>query len=259
MKGKRCPYCGKRISYFSAFASRKKSIMTCPRCGKNSKVRISKKVWAVFAVFALISLAIMAVCIFANMLNNALSIVFVAVPLFIFILMTPMFVSYEPLKKYKTSMEARKAGIEYADNLTADEFEINEPVITFPSVRNVSEKEVKTDVDTSNFSINADLFNKIRAERNAARIGINTNNGDGATKIIPDADKKNYVSVINNVSENHISTGAGLKKIHSDSAQHSVQRTRHYISEQESSDKREPKKDERHRTNGNRYSANRKF
>lgn len=257
MKGKRCPYCGKRISYFSAFASRKKSIMTCPRCGKNSKVRISKKVWIVFAFFALISLAIMAVCIFADMINNAFSIAFVAVPLIIFMLMTPMFVRFEPLKKYKTSMEARKAGIEYADNLTADEFEINEPVITFPSAKSVSARDIESDNDTSQFSINADVFNKIKAERNAARLEINSDNG-GETRVIAEVEKKNYVPVINDVSENHISTGAGLKKLHSDSALHGVRRTGHYIPEQEA-DEREVKKDDRHRTDGNRYSANRKF
>lgn len=257
MKGKRCPYCGKRISYFSAFASRKKSIMTCPRCGKNSKVHISNKVWAVFAVFVLMALAIMAVCIFAKMLNNALSIAFVASPLLIFMLMTPMFVSYDPLKKYKTSMEARKAGIEYADNLTADEFEINEPVITFPSAKSVGTRDTEADSDTSKFSINADVFNKIRAERNAARLEINSDNGND-TKVVADVEKKNYVPVINDVSENHISTGARLKKIHSDSAQYSVRRTGHYIPDSKA-DEREVKKDERHRTNGNRYSANRKF
>lgn len=264
MKDKRCPYCGKRISYLSVFASRKKGEITCSRCGKNSKVYVSRKIFIIFLIFALMSLAIMTACVFAKTLNNPFFILLVAVPLLIFMFMTPMFVSYEPFKKYRPSMEARKAGIEYADNLTAEEFEIKESVPVFNPVKKTSiyEKDVlnepETVVDTDRFSINSDVFNKIKAERNAARIGINTNNSDGATKVIPTAEKKKYVPVIKDVSEDHASTGAGLKKIHSETPHNSVRRTRHYIPEQKNSESG-VQKNEKRRTDGNRYSANRKF
>lgn len=259
MRAKRCPYCGKRISYFSVFASRKKGEMTCERCGKNSKVHISRKIVVIFAIFVLLALAVMALCIFANILYNPFSIALVALPLIIFMFLSPAFVSYEPFKKYKPSMEARKAGIEYADNLTADEFEIKEPVTIFSSEKNSPAIEPEIADDSSNFVINSDVFNKIKAERNAARIEINSNNDDDKTKAVSTVEKKNYVSVINNVSENHASTGAGLKKIHSDSELHSVRRTRHYIGEQEKIESETTQKDEKRRQDSNRYSANRKF
>ena len=41
---KRCPYCGKRLPYFSAYMSRRKAEYVCPRCGKESRVIISKAV-----------------------------------------------------------------------------------------------------------------------------------------------------------------------------------------------------------------------
>lgn len=258
MRAKRCPYCGKRVPYFSVFASRRKGEMTCRRCHKNSKVFVSKKILFVFAIFALLSLAIMTAFIFAKMLYNPFAIVLVAIPLIVFMFITPMFVKYEPLKKYKQSMEARKAGIEYADNLTADEFEIKQNVTMFSPVKKTIASDPEPNIGATDFSINADVFNKIKAERNAARIGINTNNGDGETKVISTEEKKNYVPVIKNVSENHASTGAGLKKIHSESAQYNVRRTRHYIAEPKT-DESENQRDEKRHANGNRYSANRKF
>lgn len=253
MRAKRCPYCGKRISYFSVFASRKKGEITCERCGKNSKVYVSRKIFFVFAVFVLLSLAVMTVFIVMDMLYNPLAIVLVAVPLLIFMLMTPMFVIYEPFKKYKPSMEAKKAGIEYADNLTADEFELTEPAATFTQPKNTAVKDSEIISDDDSFNINSDIFNRIRAERNAARAGLNSDSGEEKT-----VQEKSVVSVIKNVSEDHASTGAGLKKIHSESHLQNVNRTRHYIHEQGQSEV-DKQGDERHRTNENRYSANRKF
>lgn len=258
MKAKRCPYCGKRISYLSVFSSRKKGEMTCSRCGKNSKVYVNKKIFFVFAIFALLSLAVMTACIFAKMLYNPFTIAFVAIPLVIFVFLTPMFVSYEPFKKYKPSMEARKAGIEYADNLTADEFEIKENSAVFPAAKKMNVCEPEPSVDTSEFKINSDVFNKIKAERNAARIDLNSENGADETRAVATVKKSNYVSVIKDFSEDHASTGTGLKKIHSEAERNNVRRTRHYVSGQNSEDN-EAQKNERNRPSSNRYSANRKF
>lgn len=258
MKAKRCPYCGKRISYFSVFSSRKNGEYTCSRCGKNSKVYVSKKIMLAFGIFVLLSLAILAVCIFSKILYNPFIIALVAVPLIIFMFISPAFVSYEPFKKYKQSMEARKAGIEYADNLTADEFEIKENNPVFQQVKKPIMIEPEPDDEEGEFKINSDVFNKIKAERNAARIDLNNDNGTDKTRAVSTVKKSSYVSVIKDVSEDHASTGAGLKKIHSDTQKNSVKRTRHYIS-YENEAENEPQKNERSRANSNRYSANRKF
>lgn len=238
MKIKKCPYCGKRISYVSSYASRRKGEYVCVRCGKESKVVISKKVMIVFAVAVLISLGIMAGWIFAGLLNNPLGILLVAIPLIIFVVLTPKFVFFEPLKKYKKSMEAKKEGIAYSDNLITSELDESD-TYSFPTVS----------VDTGGFQINADVFNKIKAERNETREKLSGND------IVSDSgsiQNENYVSIKSDISQNHISSDVPLKKIHSEPT---IRRSHHYMP----SDEIENKGTQERRNDSNKYSSNRKF
>ena len=70
MKMRKCPYCGRRISYTSSFASRRKAEYICQKCGKESKVAVDKKVILFFIVAVVISLAIMAGWILAGLVSN---------------------------------------------------------------------------------------------------------------------------------------------------------------------------------------------
>lgn len=243
MKPIKCPYCGRRVSYSSCFASRRKAEYVCRKCGKESKVVIDKKVILFFVVAAVISLAIMAGWILNGLISNPLGIVLVAVPLIIFGALTPRFVHYEPFKKYQKSMEAKKAGIAYSDNLLTSEFDEAENY-SFPSI-NTPQPENNSD----GFAINSDIFNKIKAERNAAREHLDSNEISSDSSSL---NKQDYIPVKSDVVENHASSGAGLKKIHSETPVRTTQyRSRHYInSEDNSQDKK---------SGGNRYSANRKF
>lgn len=126
MKMRKCPYCGRRISYTSSFASRRKAEYICQKCGKESKVAVDKKVILFFIVAVVISLAIMAGWILAGLVSNPLGILLVAIPLIIFTAASPSFVHYEPYKKYRKSMEAKKAGIAYSDNLLTSELDEDE-------------------------------------------------------------------------------------------------------------------------------------
>lgn len=248
MKIKKCPYCGKRVSYFSAFSSRRKGEYVCERCGKESKVIINKKIFFLFALAVVISLAIMAGWIFAGLLSNPLGILLVAVPLVIFELFTPKFVRYEPLKKYKKSMEARKAGIAYSDNLVTSDLDEKEKISFTAPIQNEPLQA------TQSFQINSDVFNKIRAERNAARAELQGKELISDSAKISTGDEENFVSIINDVSEQHVSTQAPLKKIHSEvKPKVTIERSRHYIPI-ESDSHEEVKK-----ATGNRYSSNRKF
>lgn len=83
MKMRKCPYCGRRISYASSFASRRKAEYICQKCGKESKVAVDKKVILFFIVAVVISLAIMAGWILAGLVSNPLGILLVAIPLII--------------------------------------------------------------------------------------------------------------------------------------------------------------------------------
>ncbi|MGN1432713.1 MAG: hypothetical protein ACI4XI_03325 [Ruminococcus sp.] len=241
MENRKCPYCSKRISYISAYASRRKAEYVCERCGKESKVVVNRKVILAFALAAVVAVAIMAGWIFAGLAYNPLGILLVAVPLVIFTVISPKFVKFVPLKKYKKSMEARKAGIEYSDNLMTAELEENEGY-TFGASSETG----------SVFKINSDVFNTIKAERNAAREKLRDDElvSDSSEIKKTDDNSESYVPVIKDVSEKHSSDDVPLKKIHSDSSA-KMTRTRHYIPEQQ---EKEPKKPD-----GNRYSANRKF
>lgn len=152
-KKKRCPYCGRRISYFSAYACRRKAEYVCERCGKESRIVISKLIYPLFIIVAVFALAIMGMWFFFKQLSNPWGIVLVAAPLLIFMALTPLFVQLEPLKKYQKSMEAKKAGIEYSDNLTALDFN----------------DEASSLENSIQFKINSDVFNQIKASRSTAR------------------------------------------------------------------------------------------
>ena len=197
-KKQRCPYCGKRMSYLSAYFSRRKAEYVCERCGKESRVVISKIIIPIFIIAAVISLAIMGLWWFFKLLSNPLGILLVAAPLIIFLFFTPKFVQLEPLKKYRKSMEAKKAGIEYSDNLTALDFE-----------------DVPTSLENSGqFKINSDLFNQIKSERSSPRGQIDSK------ELISDSgtlDREDYVPIIDNVREEHGGTTAyPLKKLRSE-------------------------------------------
>lgn len=241
-KKQRCPYCGRRMSYFSAFFSRRKAEYVCERCGKESRVVIAKIIIPIFIIVAVISLAIMGLWFFLKLLSNPLGIVLVAAPLVIFLLLTPKFVQLEPLKKYQKSMEAKKAGIEFSDNLTASEFDT----------------DLSSSLENSGqFHINSDLFNQIKAERSSSKEQAES---DDIVSNSEHLDSDSYVHVIRDVSENHAGTSSQpLKKLHSEGTR--VVRPRHYLPPREElqSSAHEDDVKEYKKTDTNKYSANRRF
>ena len=238
MKKKKCPYCGRRISYMSGMSSRRKSEYVCTKCGKESKVVINKMIFLFFALAVIISAVIMTVWIYMDKISNPLGILLVAFPLVFFMLMTPKFLNYLPLKKYKKSMEAKKAGRVYSENIAGDitdEFEF----VKAPQA------------EQSGFEIDSNVFNRVKEKRTAERIQLQKENSEveSSQEI---GKTKSFVPVISNTSENHASIDAPLKKIHSD-AEKEYTRSSHYIPSDENDDENEKKAD------GNKYSANRKF
>ena len=237
MKKKKCPYCGKRVPYSVCFGRRRKAEYVCPRCGRESRVTISRSVIFVFLICAILSISAFVLWMYLKLTYNPLGIVAVALPLIIFGLISPRFVNFEPLKKYKKSMEAKRAGIAYSDNLAVSELD-NE----FGGLEN-----------TGSFKINSDIFNQIKADRNAAREPVNS------SELVSDSGsvERPVVHVIDDVSEEHAVDEAPLKKLRSEGARVN----RHYIRSEEvapspdvdDSDVKEYKPE------GNRYSANRRF
>ena len=214
MKKKKCPYCGKRVPYSVCFGRRRKAEYVCPRCGRESRVTISRSVIFVFLICAILSISAFVLWMYLKLTYN-----------------------FEPLKKYKKSMEAKRAGIAYSDNLAVSELD-NE----FGGLEN-----------TGSFKINSDIFNQIKADRNAAREPVNS------SELVSDSGsvERPVVHVIDDVSEEHAVDEAPLKKLRSEGARVN----RHYIRSEEvapspdvdDSDVKEYKPE------GNRYSSNRRF
>ena len=191
----RCPYCGKGMSYFSAYSSRRKAEYVCPKCGKESKVVIAKLIVPIFIIAAVIALAVMGLWFFFRMLSNPLGIVLVAAPLLIFLAISPKFVQLEPLKKYQKSMEAKKAGIEFSDNLTALDFD----------------EEVSSMENSIQFKINSDLFNQIKSSRKSKK---EQNNGKDLLSNSISGKQNPEAEAIPNVSGDHAGTATyPLKKL----------------------------------------------
>lgn len=102
MKRTRCPYCGKRLNYFQAFAKRKQGEHICKGCGRNSTIYFSTAYKAVVGVT--IVLAAILVIIFTNpyFIQNLWGMLFVALPFLVLYLITPFFLRLIPIKKHKT-------------------------------------------------------------------------------------------------------------------------------------------------------------
>lgn len=246
----RCPYCGRRVTYGARFSCRRKAEYVCPHCSKESKVSINKRVILVFIICAILSASIMIAWIMLDFTSNPLGILLVAIPLIVFGLVSPNFVRFDPLKKYQKSMEAKRAGIEYSDNLTVSELD----------------DEIGYTEGSNQFQINNDVFNKIKAERNASKPQPENENlvSDSAELKTAEESKPQYVEVMSDVRENHsVPDEAPLKKIHSEGSR--INRSRHYIdipsSEQssESESNEDVKATEKEKPETNRYSANRRF
>ena len=246
MKRKKCPYCGRRVSYSSAFNSRRKAEYVCKRCGRESRVVINRTVIPVFIICAVLSAVVFFLWVYFRMTYNPLGILAVALPLIIFGIISPKFVRFEPLRKYKKTMEAKRAGAAFSDNLlTAD-----------------TEDEGVTE-NSGAFKINPDLFSKIKSERSAVKEQgsdsdvISSYSGEVQTEDNP------YVHVIDDISEGHAVDDAPLKKLHSEGSR-IINRTSHYFQTPEETPAEESAAEEEDvkeykRPDNNRYSGNRRF
>lgn len=99
MKRTKCPYCGKRLSYFSAFAEKKKGEHTCKTCGRASNIFFSKLYKILIALTVAISVILVTVAISPAHISNLWGMLWVAVPFLVLYLVTPFFLKLVPLKK----------------------------------------------------------------------------------------------------------------------------------------------------------------
>src|SRR5574344_1063637 len=161
MKRKKCPYCGKRISYFTLFSEKRQGEHICRRCAKESKIVVRKSILLYFFLAIIAAAVITIMWIGLGFSNNPIGIIGVAIPLIIFYFMTPKFIRILPLKKYRKSMEAARAAREYGTNVNTT-YRTENPIKHNPD--NIQKPVVKTQpVDP--YAIDPNVFNSIRTNR----------------------------------------------------------------------------------------------
>lgn len=160
MNSCRCPYCGKRISYFTALSIRRRGEYYCKRCKKESNVHIKKTIWVMFFAALVFALLIMGYYILLTDRENPWFILFVAVPFLLFYLFSPLFVRLRPKKKFQDSL--------YDTDM------VNAPMADPDPTMASSAKIAPAFIDDLAYSdreyqpaINPDVFKAIKGERKA--------------------------------------------------------------------------------------------
>ncbi|MCR5653442.1 MAG: hypothetical protein K6F88_06545 [Ruminococcus sp.] len=177
MKGKKCPYCGRRISYLTVFHEKKHGVYECTRCKKESKVKVDKKLIISFLVVVLLIVLYIIFWRSSAFYNNFLGIIPPIIILIAFYFCTQFFIRFVPLKRFLDDIERKQ------------------------------EQEITTsDTDTAQgFVFNKKVFDEIKNKRNAP--------SSVEEKIDRIIEEENYVPVIENVSEAHTSSQATLKRV----------------------------------------------
>lgn len=117
MKITRCPYCGKRLNYFQAFAERKHGEYTCRNCGRNSTVYFSKSYKVVVGVAILLAIVLVIIAINPIFLKNMWGMLWVASPFLILYIITPFFLKLVPIKKKKDNIDYGRFGNSLSDDV----------------------------------------------------------------------------------------------------------------------------------------------
>lgn len=98
MKKTKCPYCGKKLGYFSAFTERKRGEHTCSNCGRHSNIFFSKAYKFLIIFTILIAVLLVIISISPYCIGNLWFMILVAIPFLILYLITPFFLKLVPLK-----------------------------------------------------------------------------------------------------------------------------------------------------------------
>ena len=160
MNSCRCPYCGKRISYFTALSIRRRGEYYCKKCKKESNVHIKKTIWVLFFAALVFALIILGYYLLITDRENPWFVFFVAVPFLLFYLFSPLFVRLRPKKKFQDSL--------YDTDM------VNTPMIDPDPTMASSAKTAPAFIDDLAYSdrkyqpaIDPDVFKAIKGERKA--------------------------------------------------------------------------------------------
>lgn len=102
MKKTKCPYCGKKLGYFSAFAEKKRGEHTCKSCGRHSNIFFSKAYKFLILFTIILAVFLVVISISPSYIGNLWCMLLVAVPFLLLYLVTPFFLKLVPLKNNNT-------------------------------------------------------------------------------------------------------------------------------------------------------------
>lgn len=157
MKISKCPYCGKKLTYFQAYFLHNRGEFFCNKCKKESNVLIKKVLLIPFIIALLLSLLILALFLFMTDRTNLWFMFFVAVPFIGFYMLTPFFIDLKPRKKHM--------------DVLYDTGIVESPIVDPDPTVASSSKVVPAFVDDVVLTednkpvINKDVFNAIKEER----------------------------------------------------------------------------------------------
>lgn len=186
MKNKKCPYCGRRISYWNVFNSKSKGIYECSSCNKKSKVKIDKRMIALFAILCLLILVFMLLWnMILGLTNNIFGVIIVALLVFGFYFATPLFIGFVPIKSVLEDSRKRNG-----DSVNID--------------------------TSSDYKFNREAFDIIKQRKAQANNIPSEPNNVAESKVdnlIEKIEKEPYVPIIEDVSESHFSSEEPLQKV----------------------------------------------
>lgn len=178
MKGKKCPYCGRRISYLTTFHEKKHGVYECTRCKKESKVKVDKRLIITFIIVVLLIILYTVFWRTSDFYNNFLGIIPPIIILIVFYFCIPIFINFIPLKRFVDDIERKKE----------KDTSIEDPVVK------------------SEFVFDKKIFDEIKNKRQTS-----SSIEERIDKIIEEEEK--YVPIIEDVSEAHTSSQQTLKRV----------------------------------------------
>lgn len=109
MKSARCPYCGKKVSYFKIFSEKTKGEHTCKECGRNSTIYFIRAYKFTVMITVVLAIILALVILFSTFVDDIWGVLLVFIPFAVLYLITPLFCKLVPIKKRKKRPKSEEA------------------------------------------------------------------------------------------------------------------------------------------------------
>lgn len=134
MKNKKCPYCGRRIGYFTIFREKKHGIYKCARCKKESKIKIDLKMLLAFLGVVLLTVLYIVLWRNSSFYNDFSGILPPVIILLVFYFLTPLFINFVPLKNVVEENKTQKERVSLNEKTKDKDFIFNKKI--FDQIKN---------------------------------------------------------------------------------------------------------------------------